>query len=147
MTGQQFAGERLDSIPKALCEAANLAHKVVDGALAAVDLVLTCVPLVQGLAAGVARMGVAAMARPAWAYTPGGFVNWCKNISGSGKTLTAAQADAIIAEAQRLGVYVRLDPGHIKTKWPMPHLNLGNANVHLPVPPGYTNPNVPIGHP
>jgi hypothetical protein len=87
-----------------------------------------------------------AMGRPGWANTPGGFVNWLRNLQKSKKKLTAAEADAVIAEAQRLGIKVRLDPPHPGTPWNVPHLNVGDsANVHLEVPAGYSHPTVPTG--
>jgi hypothetical protein len=87
-------------------------------------------------------------ARPAWATTPGGFVNWLKNLQKAGTPLSAGQADAIISEAKSLGVDVRLAPAHAGTNWDVPHLNIGgNGQVHLEVPAGYTNPGVAQGHP
>jgi Pretoxin HINT domain len=86
------------------------------------------------------------LGRPAWANTPGGFMNWLKNLSGTGTKLTAEQADALINEAQRLGVDVRLDPPHPGTNWEVPHLNIGSeGQVHIEVPGGYDNPSVPKG--
>src|SRR3984885_9448082 len=63
--------------------------------------------------------------RPAWASTPGGFVNWLKNLEATGTKLSAADADAVVSEAKRLGVDVRLDPPHAGTNWNVPHLNVG----------------------
>ena len=85
------------------------------------------------------------MGRPPWANTPGGFVSWLTNLQRVGTILTHAEADAVIAECQALGVLVRLDPPHPGTNWNVPHLNIGIANVHLQVPNGYTHPTVPTG--
>lgn len=85
--------------------------------------------------------------RPAWAKTAGGFVNWLRNLQRAGAKLTAQEADEIIAEAKTLNVKVRLDPPHVGTPWNVPHLNIGEANVHLEVPSGYSNSTVPMGHP
>lgn len=86
--------------------------------------------------------------RPGWASTPGGFVNWLKNLQAAGGKLTAEQADAVIAQAKEMGVEVRLDPPHPGTNWNVPHLNIGsNGQVHLEVPAGYSNPGVAQGHP
>ncbi len=86
--------------------------------------------------------------RPPWAASPGGFVNWLKNLQKAGMTLTAEQADTVVAEAKSLGVEVRLDPPHPGSDWDVPHLNIGNkGQVHLEVPPGYSNPGVAQGHP
>jgi RHS repeat-associated protein len=85
----------------------------------------------------------AGLTRPVWADTPGGFVNWLKNLQSSGTPLTAGQADAIIGQAKELGVDVRLDPPHSGTNWDVPHLNIGrNGQVHLEVPKGYDNSSV-----
>jgi RHS repeat-associated protein len=87
-------------------------------------------------------------ARPPWANSPGGFVNWLKNLQKADVKLTNQQADAIINEAKTLNVEVRLDPPHPGTAWNVPHLNIGNAGqVHLEVAPGYSNPGVFQGHP
>ncbi|HXX20148.1 MAG TPA: RHS repeat-associated core domain-containing protein [Candidatus Acidoferrum sp.] len=84
--------------------------------------------------------------RPDWAKTPGGFVNWLKNLSKAGVKLSAADADEIVIEAKKLGVELRLDPPHPGTNWDVPHLNIGsNGQVHLEVPVGYSNPSVPMG--
>jgi hypothetical protein len=89
---------------------------------------------------------LANMGRPAWAHTPGGFVNWLRNLQRDARILTQEEADAIIAECDRLGVSVRLDPPHPnRPNWNVPHLNIGTANVHLQVPNGYTHPTVPRG--
>src|SRR5262249_21363008 len=66
---------------------------------------------------------LALLGRPSWASTAGGFVNWLKNLQRSGHALTAAEADAIIAEAKNLGIEVRLDPPHPNTPWNVEHLN------------------------
>ncbi len=85
--------------------------------------------------------------RPEWAKTPGGFVNWLKNLQKAGTSLGGDEADAVVSEAKRLGVDVRLDPPHPGTNWDVPHLNIGsNGQVHLEVPGGYTNPGVSTGH-
>jgi len=86
--------------------------------------------------------------RPDWARTPGGFVNWLKNLQKAGTSLGGDEADAVISEAKKLGVDVRLDPPHPGTNWDVPHLNIGSSGqVHLEVPSGYTNPGVSTGHP
>ena len=91
---------------------------------------------------------LARLGRPPYANNAGGFVNWLKNLQRSGTMLTKEEADALIQEAQKLGVYVRLDPPHPGTNWNVPHLNLGNGGpVHLQVPAGYFNPTVPLGSP
>jgi hypothetical protein len=83
---------------------------------------------------------------PAYANTPGGFVNWLKNLQHAGTQLTSSQADAIAAQAKQLGVEVRLDPPHPGTYWDVPHLNIGKeGQVHLEVPEGYSNPTIPQG--
>jgi RHS repeat-associated protein len=87
------------------------------------------------------------LGRPFWANTSGGFVNWLVNLQRSGTKLTKEQADAIIAEAKKLGVDVRLDPPHGPgNPWNVDHLNVGrNGQAHLEVPAGYDNPSVPKG--
>ncbi len=86
--------------------------------------------------------------RPQWAKTPGGFVNWLKNLQRAGKALSSEEANAVISEAKNLGVNVRLDPPHLGTNWNVPHLNIGSSGqVHLEVPSGYSNPGVSVGHP
>jgi RHS repeat-associated protein len=99
-------------------------------------------------AGGGSQLGLMA-SRPAWAATAGGYVNWLKNLSDAGRVLTAEEADAVVTEAQSLGVKVRLDPPHPwDPKWNVPHLNIGsNGQAHLEVPVGYTNPGIPVGHP
>lgn len=87
------------------------------------------------------------MGRPNWENTPGGFVNWLRNLQTNETAQTQAQVDAIVAESQSLGISVRLDPPHPGTNWNVPHLNISSANVHLEVPSGYTNPTVSTGHP
>jgi RHS repeat-associated protein len=82
---------------------------------------------------------------PDWARNPGGFVNWLRNVSKADVKLTPAEVDAIIEKAKELGVKVRLDPPHLDTPWDVPHLNIGDANVHIEVPQGYDNPGVPKG--
>ena len=97
-----------------------------------------------GGAAGQSKNVMAS--RPEWANTPGGYVNWLKNLQGDGVKLSATDADEIIMEAKKLGVEVRLDPPHPGTNWDVPHLNIGNSGqVHLEVPTGYSNPSVPTG--
>jgi RHS repeat-associated protein len=95
---------------------------------------------------GSAARVLASMGRPSWAETPGGFINWLKNIQRVGRKLTAKEADAVIEEANRLDVGVRLDPPHPGTNWDKPHLNVGKeGQVHLEVPVGYRNSSVPQG--
>ena len=90
-----------------------------------------------------AANALAELRRPAWAETPGGFVNWLKNLQRAGTKLTADQADALVSEAKRLNVDVRLDPPHPGTNWDRPHLNIGKeGQVHLEVPEGYDHPSV-----
>jgi len=87
-----------------------------------------------------------AMGRPTWAKDKaGGFVNWLCSLQKRGNNnLTKEQADAIIEEANRLGVNVRLDPPH--PQYPRPHLNVGkDGQAHLNVPEGYDHPTVPKG--
>jgi RHS repeat-associated protein len=80
-------------------------------------------------------------ARPVWANTAGGFVNWLKNLQKADMKLTAEQADAIVKEANNLKVEVINDPPHPGTNWDVQHLNIGsNGQVHLEVPGGYSNP-------
>jgi RHS repeat-associated protein len=87
-----------------------------------------------------------ALVPPAYANTPGGFVNWLKNLSHDGTKLNTTQADAIVAQARQLGVDVRLDPPHPGTSWDVPHLNIGReGQVHLEVPEGYSNSTIPQG--
>jgi RHS repeat-associated protein len=89
---------------------------------------------------------LARLGRPAWAESAGGFVNWLKNLQRAGKSLTSEEADAVISEAKRLNVDVRLDPPHPGTDWDVPHLNIGKeGQVHLEVPSGYDNLSVPKG--
>jgi RHS repeat-associated protein len=86
------------------------------------------------------------MGRPNWASGAGGFVNWLRNLQRSGRTLTHAEADALIDEATRLGVDVRLDPPHPGTGWDAPHLNFGKeGQAHLMVPSDYSHHAVKIG--
>jgi RHS repeat-associated protein len=81
------------------------------------------------------------MGRPGWAHTAGGFVNWLRNLQNPNVSLTPEQADAVVREARKLGVDVRLDQGHPRTRWNVPHLNLGvRGQVHLRVPQGYALP-------
>jgi hypothetical protein len=80
------------------------------------------------------------LVRPSWVRNAGSFVNWLKNLCKAGAKLTKAELDEIVQEARRLGVSVRLDPPHPNTPWNIPHLNIGNKGVHLPVPPGYQLP-------
>jgi RHS repeat-associated protein len=83
---------------------------------------------------------------PEFANTPGGFVNWLKNLQESGTKLNSTEADTLIKRANELGVDVRLDPPHPGTNWNVPHLNIGNeGQVHLEVPEGYSNPRVATG--
>jgi len=87
-----------------------------------------------------------ALTPPAYANTPGGFVNWLKNLSHADTKLTSSQADAIVQQAKNLGVDVRLDPPHPGTNWDVPHLNIGReGQVHLEVPQGYSNSTIPQG--
>jgi len=68
-----------------------------------------------------------------------------KNLQRSGAKLTGEQADALISEAKKLSVDVRLDPPQ-QPPWNVEHLNIGrNGQVHLQVPAGYDNPSVPKG--
>jgi RHS repeat-associated protein len=68
-------------------------------------------------------------------------VSWMKNIEKSGKTLTKAQADKIVKQAKKYGVKIRLDRGHLDTKWTGPHLNIGKkGNIHVKVPKDYVLP-------
>ena len=83
---------------------------------------------------------------PAYANTPGGFVNWLRNLEHAGTKLTSSQADALAAQAKQLGVDVRLDPPHPGTNWDVPHLNFGReGQAHLEVPQGYSNATIPQG--
>jgi RHS repeat-associated protein len=101
---------------------------------------------ISSAAAPAAVKALAKLGRPAWAESAGGFVNWLKNLQRAGKSLTADEADAIISEAQKLKVDVRLDPPHPGTDWDVPHLNIGKeGQAHLEVPSGYDNAAVPKG--
>jgi hypothetical protein len=94
---------------------------------------------------GLAMLPFGLSKLPKWAETAGGFVNYLKNFEGK-ITLTAEEADAVIAKAKQLGVDVRLDPPHPGTNWEKPHLNVGkNGQVHMEVPVGYNHPDVPKG--
>jgi hypothetical protein len=84
------------------------------------------------------------MGRPKYAHTPGGFLSWLSTIQDpNGSTVTREQADALVREARKLGLNVRLDPAHSPPNpWNSPHVNIfGNtANVHVLVPNGYALP-------
>ncbi len=68
-------------------------------------------------------------------------MNWLKSLQNPDVPLTLEQANAVVREAGRLGVDVRLDQGHPRTKWDSAHLNIGrNGQVHLRVSPGYALP-------
>ena len=90
------------------------------GEAAAGGAELTCECACAGTGDALARL-----ARPAWANTGGGLVNWMRQLEASKGTLTRAQAEAIAKEAERLGVKCRIDEGHPGTDWPGSHLNIG----------------------
>jgi RHS repeat-associated protein len=92
--------------------------------------------------------------RPHFADTPGGFVNWMKDLETefvtTGFVPSTQQLDGIVSEAVSHGVYIRLDPPHSSptssargTVWATtPHLNVGGkkGDYHVPVPQGYVWP-------
>jgi RHS repeat-associated protein len=79
---------------------------------------------------------------PDWVKDAGSLVNHAKNLEkgGAGATVTQQVADDLVREARKLGVKVRLDGPHPGTPWDVPHLNVGDIGVHVPVPQGYALP-------
>jgi RHS repeat-associated protein len=77
---------------------------------------------------------------PHWVKNAGTVVNYAKNLEKAGQTVTREVADDLVRAARHHGVRVRLDPPHRGTPWNMPHLNVGNKGVHVPVPKDYVLP-------
>jgi hypothetical protein len=99
---------------------------------------------VEGILTKVFKRGakdLLAKIRPAWVKDPGSFVNWMMNLQRQGARLTKEEIDAIVREARRHRVKLRLDPPHPGTPHNYPHLNIGvNGQAHIWVPPGYQLP-------
>jgi hypothetical protein len=70
----------------------------------------------------------------------GGLVNHARNLETAGATVSKEVADDIALAARKYGVKLRLDPPHPGTPWNVPHFNVGEPGVHVPVPEGYTLP-------
>ncbi len=92
---------------------------------------------------------------PVWVKDTRSFISWLKGISNdmikSGRVLTKAEADKIVALAREYGVGSRilLDPPHeeVASRNPLvrtnPHLGVdGVQDIHLPVEEDYDNPDV-----
>ena len=67
-------------------------------------------------------------------------MSYCKQlelkfIRDKAKLITRSQADLLVKEARKRGIYVRIDKGHPKTEWEMPHLNIGgkDGTFHIPI--------------
>lgn len=74
----------------------------------------------------------------------GKFVNWAKQFQKSKEPLSIGQVKDLIAKAKELGVKVEATAadlaGHIGKageNWGIPHIHIGNARIHIPVPKGF----------
>jgi hypothetical protein len=67
-----------------------------------------------------------------------------RNLERDRPALTAAEVDDLVRLARGYAVKIRALPddlvGHPNTNWPIPHIHFGDAEVHVPVPPGYAQP-------
>ena len=87
------------------------------------------------------------MGRPLSVQTADAFAGWLKTIQDStGSAVSSQQATAIAREAKRLGLNVRLDPGHTApgNPWNRPHLNIWisdpTKSAHVIVPGNFKLP-------
>jgi len=84
---------------------------------------------------------------PPYIDNAGKFVNWTKQFEKVKVPLTTEQVDELVALAKKFGVKVEASAsdlaghtGKAGTNWGIPHIHIGEARVHIPVPKGYQLP-------
>ena len=94
--------------------------------------------------ADIAKGASKALNIPSHIDNAGKFVSWARQFEKKKAPLTKAQVDELVAQAKRFGVKVEASAGDLvghKGKagenWGIPHIHIGEARIHIPVPKGY----------
>jgi RHS repeat-associated protein len=87
---------------------------------------------------------VNALNLPANINNAGKFVSWARQFEKAKIPLSKAQAEELVTQAKKFGVKVEATAsdltGHVGKageSWGIPHIHIGKARVHIPVPKGF----------